>query len=39
MKNKKAKIISIKNCGGKKGKGSCNWAGATIGITKLRIAA
>lgn len=37
-KKKKKKPSYIKNCGGKKGKG-CSWAGATIGITKLRIAA
>lgn len=44
MKNKKKKkkptyvLININACGGK-GKKGCSWAGATIGITQLRIAA
>ena len=31
---------TIKNCGGKKGgKGCANWAGATKGQTKIKVAA
>lgn len=37
-KKKKPSYLTIKSCGGK-GKKGCSWAGATIGITKLRIAA
>jgi hypothetical protein len=34
------KIVYIKGCGGKKGKGSCgDWAGATNGQTTIKIAA
>lgn len=37
-KKKKKPAYQINSCGGK-GKKGCSWAGATIGITKLRIAA
>ncbi|MFI5404909.1 MAG: hypothetical protein ACHQ1D_00200 [Nitrososphaerales archaeon] len=37
-KKKKTSNIKVTACGGK-GKKGCSWAGATIGITKMRIAA
>lgn len=40
MKKERPKANTIKGCGGKKGKGSCGtWAGATTGVTTIKIAA
>ena len=37
---KKTKVISIRNCGGKKkGSGCATWAGATTLLTQIKIAA
>jgi hypothetical protein len=30
---------AIKNCGSRRGKGGCNWGGATKGQTKIKVAA
>lgn len=30
---------AVKNCGSRKGKGGCSWAGSTKLLTKIKIAA
>lgn len=37
--NKSKKLKIVKSCGGKKSGGCNTWAGATIGITTIKIAA